>query len=66
MPSKIASRKRCKDFEHYESLFISCHDDLKTGEREQHQFSGEQQIQKGQFFILHGVMCYVADMEERV
>lgn len=66
MPSKIASRKRCKDFDQYESLFISCHDDLRTGEREQHQFSGEQQIQKGQFFILHGVMCYVADMEERV
>lgn len=66
MPSKIASRKRCKDFDQYESLFISCHNDLKTGEREQHQFSGEQQIQKGQFFILHGVMCYVADMEKRV
>jgi hypothetical protein len=66
MPSKIASRKRCKYFDQYESLFISCHNDLKTGEREQYQFSGEQQIQKGQFFILHGVMCYVADMEERV
>lgn len=66
MPSKIATRKRCKDFDQYEGLFISCHEDLKTGERVQYQFSGEQQIQKGQFFILHGVMCYVADMEERV
>ena len=66
MPSKIASRKRCKDFDQFEGLFIACHSDLKSGEREQHKFSGEQQIQQGMFFILHGVMCYVADMEERV
>ena len=66
MPDKIASRKRCKDFDQFESLFETCHEDLKTGEREQHRFTGEQQIQRGMFFILHGVMCYVADMEERV
>lgn len=66
MPDKIASRKRCKDFEQFEALFEACHADLKTGEREQHRFTGEQQIQRGMFFILHGVMCYVADMEERV
>lgn len=66
MPSKIAKRKRCKDFEQYEDLFKVCHADLKSGEREQHKFTGEQQIQQGQFFVLHGVMCYVADMEERV
>ncbi|KZZ78950.1 hypothetical protein A3767_01315 [Oleiphilus sp. HI0133] len=66
MPNKIAKRKRCKNFEEYEALFKVCHAELKSGERVQHKFTGEQQIQKGQFFILHGVMCYVADMEERV
>lgn len=66
MPNKIATRKRCKDFEQFEHLFKACHGDLKSGEREQHKFTGEQQIQQGQFFVLHGVMCYVADMEERV
>ena len=66
MPDKIATRKRCKDFDQYEHLFKACHADLKSGEREQHKFTGEQQIQQGQFFVLHGVMCYVADMEERV
>ena len=66
MPSKIASRKRCKDFEKFESLFKSCHADLDSDEKEQVKFTGEQQIQKGQFFVLHGVMCYVVDMEERV
>ena len=63
MPDKIATRKRCKDFEQFEHLFKACHGDLKSGEREQHKFTGEQQIQQGQFFVLHGVMCYVADME---
>ena len=66
MPSKIASRKRCKDFDQFESLFVACHSDLQSGEKEQHRFTGEQQIQRGNFFVLHGVMCYVADMEERV
>ena len=66
MPNKIATRKRCKDFDRYEHLFKVCHANLKSGEREQHKFAGEQQIQQGQFFVLHGVMCYVADMKERV
>ena len=66
MPSKIASRKRCKNFGEYKPLFDSCHSDVEKGEKEQVKFTGEQQIQKGQFFILHGVYCYVADMEERV
>ncbi len=65
MPDKIATRKRCKDFDQFEHLFKACHADLKSGEREQQKFTGEQQIQRGMFFVLHGVMCYVADMEER-
>ena len=28
-------------------------------------FVGEQQIQKGEFFVLNGVMCYVSEMGER-
>ena len=66
MPDKIAARKRCKDFDQFEFLFKACHADLKSGEREQQKFTGEQQIQKGMFFVLNGVMCYIADMEERV
>ncbi len=66
MPDKMARRKRCEDFEQFEKLFKTCHEDLKSGEREQHKFTGEQQIQQGQFFVLHGVMCYVADLGERI
>jgi hypothetical protein len=65
MPSRVAKRKKCEDFEEYEPKFKHCHDDLRTGEKEAVQFTGEQQIQKGMFFILHGVTCYVSDMEER-
>lgn len=65
MPDKVARRKRCKDFEQFEPLFKQCHQDIKTGEKIQHPFTGEQQIQKGQFFILNGVMCYVSDMGKR-
>jgi hypothetical protein len=65
MPDKMARRKRCENFADYESVFKLCHEDLVSGEREAVPFAGEQQIQKAQFFILNGVMCYVADMGER-
>ncbi len=65
MPARIAKRKRCRDFEKYEDIFKQCHHELKNGEREAYPFTGEQQIQKGQFFILNGIMCYVSDMGKR-
>ena len=65
MPEKMARRIRCENFADYESVFKLCHEDLASGEREAVPFAGEQQIQKAQFFILNGVMCYVADMGER-
>ena len=65
MPSKIAQRKKCQNFEDYQPLFQNCHEQLQAGELVQMKFTGEQQIQHGQFFILHGVMCYVADIGER-
>lgn len=65
MPNKVATRKKCKNFEDFQQLFISCHEQLDSGELVQMKFTGEQQIQKGQFFILHGVMCYVAEIGER-
>jgi hypothetical protein len=65
MPDKMARRKRCENFGDFEPLFKACHGDLVTGEREAVPFAGEQQIQKSQFFILNGVMCYVAGMGER-
>lgn len=65
MPEKIAQRKRCKDFDQFEHLFIQCHAELTSGVREARQFTGEQQIKPGHFFVLHGVMVYVAEVGEK-
>ncbi|MGB1257998.1 MAG: GIY-YIG nuclease family protein, partial [Thiolinea sp.] len=65
MPEKIAKRKPCKDFDKFEALFQACHHDLKSGVKELHEFTGEQQIAPGHFFILHGVMVYVAEVGDK-
>ena len=65
MPEKIAQRKRCKDFDQFEHLFKQCHAELKAGIREARQFTGEQQIQPGHFFVLHGIMVYVSEVGEK-
>ena len=65
MPEKIAQRKRCKDFDQFEHLFKQCHAELTSGIREARQFTGEQQIKPGHFFVLHGVMVFVAEVGEK-
>lgn len=65
MPDKIAQRKRCKDFDQFEPLFKQCHAELASGVREARSFTGEQQIQPGHFFILHGITAYVAEVGEK-
>jgi len=64
-PDYIARQKPCRDFDKYERLFLQCHTDLKEGKRIIKDFTHEQQIEVGQFFILKGVLVYVADMAER-
>lgn len=65
MPESIARRKPCKEFNLYEHLFLDCKSELEAGIREARSFSGEQQIKQGHFFILHGVMVYVAEVGEK-
>jgi len=65
MPDKIASRKPCMDFPQFEPLFDLCHRELKAGIREMRAFTGEQQIKPGHFFVLHGIVCYVAEVGEK-
>lgn len=64
MPSYVASRKSCKDFENFEFLFTKCQADLKTGRRKLIKYQNEWQIKKGYFFILKGVLLYVANVGE--
>lgn len=64
-PEKNAQRTKCADFDQFEHLFKQCHAELSSGIREARQFTGEQQIQPGHFFVLHGVMVYVSEVGEK-
>ncbi len=65
MPEEVARRKPCKNFDAFEPLFKQCHADLVSGQSELKKFTGEQQISAGHFFILHGVMVYVAEVGDK-
>lgn len=65
MPNNIAKRKPCEDFQRFEPLFKQCQAELQSGKRELRKFTGEQQISTGHFFVLHGVMVYVAAVGDR-
>lgn len=65
MPDYVAARKSCDDFNDFESLLINCQKDLKEGMRKVREFKNEQQIEKGSFFVLKGVLLYIADIEEK-
>lgn len=60
MPDYVASRKPCKEFAKYEYLFKDAQNDLKIGKRTLAKFEKEQEIYEGEFYILKGVMVYVA------
>lgn len=64
MPDYVASRKPCKDFEIFEQKFMQCQADLASGKRKLWPFKNEQQIQKGYFFVLKGILLYVAEVGE--
>lgn len=63
-PDYVAQRKPCPDFEQFEPLFKQCQADLASDKRTLSTFSGEQQIFKGQFFVLKGILLYIADEGE--
>lgn len=65
MPKTVARREKCENFDEYEDLFKECHAKIQSGYLKLTKFVGEQQIQKGEFFVLNGVMCYVSEMGER-
>lgn len=65
MPEYIASRKKCTDFHKYEQLFIACQKDLRSGKRKLYPFKNEQQIGEGYFFVLKGILLYVAKVGKK-
>ncbi len=65
-PAYVAKRKQCEDFNLYKPLFAQCHGEIKAGERKLIPFQNEQEIEKSSFFILKGMLLYVADVGERI
>lgn len=62
---EIADRKPCKDFENFRPLFERVQTEVKTGLRQSRLIeAGNRAIEAGDFFVLDGIMLYVAEVGE--
>lgn len=61
---KVSERQVCEDFETFKPLFDQCVREINEGKRNAIKFAKEQEIWAGEFFILNGVMVYVAEVGE--
>lgn len=59
MPDDIAQRTHCDDFFRFEGLFEQVRDEIRMGEAEVLRFQKESQIDKGDIFIVNGMLCLV-------
>ncbi len=62
----VAQRVKAKDFEQFEPLFKAKHSELKDGTLALKPFTGMDLIREGVFFVLNGVMCFVAEVGQDV
>lgn len=62
----VAQRVKAKDFESFEPLFKAKHAELKDGTFALKPFTGMDMVRAGVFFVLNGVMCFVAEVGEDV
>lgn len=63
-PDEVAERQVCKEFDKFEPLFKQCVREMSEGKRKAIPFANEQEIGAGEFFILNGVLVYVAEVGE--
>lgn len=63
---EVADRKVCADFKTFKPLFKQVQSDLDAGIRQARKFEGEASIKKGEFFIVGGIMAYVAEVGETI
>lgn len=60
----VAKRKKCLDFDRFEHLFKTKHAELADGTAQIAQFKGLRTVTEGRFFVLNGVMLFVAEVGE--
>lgn len=63
-PDSIAKRTKAKDFENFEHLFRAKHAELTKGAMALAPFKGVHTIQEGRFFVLNGMLLFVAEVGE--
>ena len=61
----IAQRKKCDNFYLYQNGFEQVRQELKTGQRSFVKFSSVQLEQAGNYFLLDGMLLYVAELLEQ-
>lgn len=61
---EAARRDKCLDFEQFEPLFKQQHAKLATGELALAKFKGLNTVKEGRYFVLGGLMLYVAEVGE--
>ena len=59
-----AQRQKSDDFEVFQPLFLQKHSELKEGLAKLIPFTGRHRIVQGAFFVLNGVMAFVAEVGE--
>lgn len=59
-----ATRVKAKDFEAFEEHFKAKHAGLADGSWALTKFAGEHTIREGRFFVINGIMCFVAEVRE--
>ncbi len=60
----VAKRKKCLDFDEFEHLFKAKHAELADGSGQIAPFRGLRTVTAGRFFVLNGVMLFVAAVGE--
>lgn len=63
-PEMVSERVPCKDFDQFKPIFDKAASELASGVRRSMRFANEQEIEAGGFFILNGVMVYVAEVRD--
>jgi hypothetical protein len=63
-PDRVSSRKPCPDFDTFKPLFDVCAADLASKTRRSLPFANEMEIAAGEFFILHGITVFVAEVND--
>lgn len=60
----VAQREKCADFDQYKHLFKQTHQALQDQTMKLVKYSGQNSIKVGRFFVLGGVMAFVAEIGE--